>query len=319
MPDEAESLFQLMYLLFSKPCLDSLTLSSIRNQVMESNRVDAISDSVRMLRTGYSPRTLVQDKSYFLKATPERIIKVWKECFGCPDLFTFVITGNLEEKEALRLCRNYLASLPKTKHRKDIVNDWRDVGIKSIKGVHSRKVCVPGEETLASVVVTYNYNCSNYIKDAICCDIVSQAFQTRCMEELREKDGAVYAVTIHNENTTIPTPQCEITAELSCSTYDVENIKSRIFEMWDYMSKNGLSDEEFLRVKKFLNRKTLNANDSANKWADCLTDSILSNEEMQSPSIYLSMLTSLTITEVNDFVRRFHSSRNRLDVVFLSH
>lgn len=92
MPDEAESLFQLMYLLFSKPCLDSLTLSSIRNQVMESNRVDAISDSVRMLRTGYSPRTLVQDKSYFLKATPERIIKVWKECFGCPDLFTFVIT-----------------------------------------------------------------------------------------------------------------------------------------------------------------------------------------------------------------------------------
>lgn len=89
--------------------------------------------------------------------------------------------------------------------------------------------------------------------------------------------------------------------------------------MWDYMSKNGSSDEEFLRVKKFLNRKTLNDNDSANKWTDCLTDSILSNEEMLSPSVYLSMLTSLTITEVNDFVRRFHSSRNRLDVVFLSH
>lgn len=41
-----------------------------------------------------------------------------------------------------RLCRNYLVSLPKTKHCKDIVNDWRDEGINlSRECIHEKFAC----------------------------------------------------------------------------------------------------------------------------------------------------------------------------------
>lgn len=308
--------FQIIYLIFTNPHLDSLALSSICQQVEMSAKPDPMSDTIRMMRTNYSPRTLLCNKDYYRRCTPERIIDVWKKCFGCPDLFTFIITGNLPE-EAKRLCSTYLASLPVSRNKKHIDNKWRDVGIRPMKGCNSRKVTLQGDERLASVVVTFNYSGKGRLSDNMSCKIISQVFQSRCMDELREKDGSVYAVTIHNSISQIPKSEYEITAEFACTANDADKLTTKIYDLWNKMASDGITEAEYNRVVLFLSRRMKENSDKADVWADCITDMILSEKDILTPSNYPSTLKSMSLDDVNSFLRKMSAGANRLDVTFL--
>lgn len=318
LPNEAESLFQLMHLYFTQPNLDEKILSAISQQMAMSNRANPLADTVRVMRTNYSPRTLISNADYYAKAKPENVIKVWKDCYGDPTLFTFVLTGNIDEQQAKALAETYLASLAKPKDGIKRLNEWKDDGIRPMKGNNSKTVKINLGRPMAQVVVNFNYETKPNISDIICCNLLSSIFQSRCMQNIREKDGSVYSINVNKETQTVPASQYGITAEFSCSPDDAERLKGKIVEEWNKMAREGVTQAEYDIVVRHLNKKMTENDDKADNWAKYITDTLLLNAETLNPVSYSTTMKSINADVLNDFLRRMSTDGNRLDVTFLS-
>lgn len=318
LPNEAESLFQLMHLFFISPNLDEKMLSAISLQMILSNRTNPLADTVRIMRSNYSPHTLMTNTDYYSKAKPENVIKVWKECFGDPTLFTFVLTGNIDEQQAKALTEAYLASLAKPKDGMKRLNEWKDDNIRPMKGTNSKTVEINMGRPMAMVVVNFNYEAKPSLSDIICCDLLNNIFQSRCMQNVHEKEGGVYTINVNKEKQTVPVSQYGITAEFSCTPDDAERLKGKVAEEWNWMAKEGVSQSEYDIVVRHLNKKMSESDDKADNWAKYITDTLLSNAETLNPVTYSQAMKSINADVLNDFLRRMSRYGNRLDVTFLS-
>lgn len=317
-PDEAEALFQLTHIMFTKPKLDSELLKMVAMQMRMTERGNAVNDTVRMMRSNYSPRTLLRNSDYYEKATPNRIIKVWKECFGDPTKFTFVLTGNITKEEAIDLCEKYIASMQKPKDSKKGKSIWVDNGIRSLKGNMTRKLEMYLGRDLASVVVCYNMDGKPSLKDLVSCELLKHIYQTRCMQNIREKEGGVYRINVVAETNTVPMSEYRISAEFSCSPEDAEKLKGKLIAEWERMVKEGVSELEYNTVERYFTKKMIEKGDDAEEWSKALAMRLLSDSETLNSDTYANVINSMSKADVNDFMRRMDKDGGRLDVTFLS-
>ena len=246
------------------------------------------------------------------------MIKVWKDCYGDPTLFTFVLTGNIDEQQAKALAETYLASLATPQDGIKRLNEWKDDGIRPMKGNNSKTVKINLGRPMAQVVVNFNYETKPNISDIICCNLLSSIFQSRCMQNIREKDGSVYSINVNKETQTVPASQYGITAEFSCSPDDAERLKGKIVEEWNKMAREGVTQAEYDIVVRHLNKKMTENDDKADNWAKYITDTLLLNAETLNPVSYSTTMKSINADVLNDFLRRMSTDGNRLDVTFLS-
>lgn len=316
-PDEAESLFQLMHLYFTQPCLDKQTVEAVRQQMMSNYSHNAFEDTVRVMRSGYSPRTLLRNADYWNNATADLAIKTWQEKFGNPNDFTFIITGNITEEEALRLAGKYLR-FPSVSSTSDSVAVYPEGGI---RGKMSRVVRMNIGREIATVVCSFNLESEPSLRDIISCRLAAQAFQTRCMKNIREKEGGVYAI---NVNPSIDKLLSEgklhysINAEFNCSPADAERLKQRVMEEWDKMVDEGISEGEYIPVIRNLSRNMSSDSDNAEAWARTIAEGIISNLPVLSPDSFSRESEDINKNDVSKMIRRMKTEGYPIDVIFMS-
>lgn len=316
-PNEAESLFQLMHLYFTQSHLDKQTIEAVRSQAVSQYHPNAFEDTVRVMRSGYSPRTLLRDADYWNNATADLAINTWKEQFGNPADFTFIVTGNISEDEARRLADKYLR-FPTASSASDSTKVYAEGGH---RGAMSRVVKMNIGREIATVVCSFNLESEGSLKDMIACRLASQAFQTRCMQNIREKEGGVYAI---NVNPTIDKLESShrvhysVTAEFNCSPKDAERLQRRVFEEWDKMAAEGISEGEYIPVIRNLSRKMMAEEDDAEAMARTIAESILSDSPVLSAESFQAVLPSMSGKDVNSFVRRMKTNGYPIDVIFMS-
>ena len=313
-PDEAESLFQLMHLYLTQPHLDPALLDAIRRQSILLNVNNALQDTIRMMRSGYSPRTLLRNQDYFDKATVDLAIQTWRERFGHPALFTYVVTGNISEVEARRLVESYLS------FEADLSQQADSVVLREnhLRQSMSRVVRMNLGREVATVVCSFNLDGEPTVADQIACRVLAQAFQTRCMNNIREKGGGVYAINVNGVYESLPTGHYEVDVDLNCQPQDAERLKARILEEMENMVRTGLTSDEYLSSIRSLALKVGADNDNAETWAQHIVDSIISDAPILTLSAYEATAPSLQPSDIHDFLRRMSTDGYTIDVVFKS-
>lgn len=317
MPDEAESLFQLMHLYLTQPCLDKQTIETVRQQTMMNCQPNAFEDTVRVMRSGYSPRTLLRNADYWNKATADLAIKIWQEQFGSSADFTFIITGNITESEAHRLANKYLR-FTAVSYSPDSVKVYSEGGS---RGKMSRLVRMNIGREIATVVCSYNLECKPTLKDMISCKLIAQAFQTRCMQNIREKEGGVYAINVNPSVDNLLSDgvfHYSVNAEFNCSPLDAERLKARVMEEWDKMVAEGIGNGEWTPVFRSLTRKMDSDDDKADVWARAIAEGIVSDMPVLSPESYCREAAKMSSDDVNDMLRRMKTEGYPIDVIFMS-
>lgn len=317
-PDEAESLFQLIHEYFAAPHLDAKLLSAIKLQAIRANNSNALTDTVSLLRTNYSPRTLLRNMDYYSKVTPELVIQTWRERFGVPSQFTFMITGNISEEEAKSLSEKYLASLKDTSKASASASKWKDRGVRPVPGHSKREVEMNLGRSLATVVVNFNLVDKPDVKDIILCHLLNQIYQSRCMKNIREKEGGVYTINVNSETQSVPTGFFSIVAEFNCSPSDADRLRGKVVDEWNRMLGEGVSQAEFEVVRNHLTKEMLVNGDSAEKWASVLVERYLSNGYALNPIEYQKLISTMSATDVNAFLQRIGKKGNVMEVTFKS-
>ena len=101
-PNDFETLMQLIYLRFEKPRFDK----EVHNTMMQRNYAaiensannpqKIMQDSVSMIMSNYSPRTLLFGKEFLDKVSIEQIEEIYRDRIKDISDFTFFIVGNID-------------------------------------------------------------------------------------------------------------------------------------------------------------------------------------------------------------------------------
>jgi len=150
-PQDLETMFQLIYLRFTAPRVDSTlllsnqarTLAALEN--LRASPAAVFADTLQVTLTQNHPRAPLLSKELVMATDLDACLDLYEDRFADASDFTFIFAGDFELKTMRPFVERYIASLPNLGR----VESWRDVGPEPPKGVivhlHVRFRRLPGQ------------------------------------------------------------------------------------------------------------------------------------------------------------------------------
>ncbi len=139
-----------------------------------------------------SPNKQVFGVSDIEKANRDNILSIIHEQLASAADFTFVFSGNFDEAELKTLVEQYIASLPSVKGKKQELKYNSAVEIKS--GSEEKDFTMKMEVPQGSAAVIISGKMPYSFKNRLMASMSAQIISTRLLNEVREKEGAVYSI-----------------------------------------------------------------------------------------------------------------------------
>ncbi|MBO4454175.1 MAG: insulinase family protein [Paludibacteraceae bacterium] len=213
---DLETLLQLNYLYFTAPRRDEQAyqtlVSMLRNQLMNRDKTPKVtfSDSIQMMATNHSPRTIIMDTTTLQRVSLDKAIQIYRERFANPADFTFVFVGNIhpEDPQVQALICQWLGSMKtKKKQHEEVVDHHESVTLGLQKNYFSREM----QTTTASNRIQYtSYDMPYTLANDLNMEIIGRILSTRYLESIREREGGSYGVGTYGYMTILPTPRAAL-------------------------------------------------------------------------------------------------------------
>ena len=206
-----ETMLQLTYLYFTAPRRDpeayETFMAMMHNQLAnrDKNPKTAFSDSVQMMSTNHSERTILLDTTTMKRVNLDKALAVYKARFANPADFTFVFVGNInpEDPKVQDLVCQWLGGLKTKKSREGVIDHHITVALGQQKNYFSRQM----ETTTASNRIQYtSYDMPYTMANDLNMEIIGRILSTRYLESIREREGGSYGVGTYGYMLQMPTP-----------------------------------------------------------------------------------------------------------------
>jgi zinc protease len=250
-PKDLETLFQLVYLDFTAPHLDTVAWNAFKAQVAPflANRgadPDAVfQDTMQVTLSQHSIRDRPLSPAVFAEVNPTKSLAFYKDRFADASDFTFVFVGNVDTTALKPLVERYLASLPSITRKET----WRDVGVTAPKGVVERTVR-RGTEPKANTVIVFTGPCVYKPENRFQLRALNTLVQMRLNETLREKLGGTYSPNVGGGCTNEPRQEYQLQVQFGSSPENVEPLTKATFALIDSLQRNPPSQADVEKVKE---------------------------------------------------------------------
>ena len=194
-----ETLLQLNYLHFTAVRKDEdafKTLLSFLDQQLtnkEKNPKAIWRDSITMMASNYSDRTVLINRENMEKLNYDRSLQIFQQLFSNPRNFTFTFTGNIDpnDKQTRALIEKWIGGM---KTKKD-TDTWKDRGVRAPLGENKNYFTRDMQTKTASNRIQYtSYDFPYTMENVIVADLVGRILSTRYLESIREREGDSYGV-----------------------------------------------------------------------------------------------------------------------------
>lgn len=197
-PKDFETLMQLIYLRFEKPRFDKevhktmmeRNYAAIENSANNPQKI--MQDSVSMIMSNYSPRTLTFGKEFLDKVSIEQIEEIYRDRIKDISDFTFFIVGNIDAETVKPLVEKYLGSV-KSYNRKE---SWVDNKVRGPKGKTEKVIELELTTPKSTVITNFSKEMKTSIHDNLCLNILKGVLDQRYLTNIREKEGGTYGVGV---------------------------------------------------------------------------------------------------------------------------
>ena len=196
---DLKTLFQLNYLYFTAPRRDEesfQTLMSILESQLanrDKNPKVAWSDSIQMMASNYSDRTIILNKDLLSKVSLDKALEVYKARFANPADFTFFFVGNVDPNDAAfkELVCVWLGGLKTSKKLEKAADDK----VRVIAGDTTNYFVRDMEIKTASNRIQYtSYKMPYTLANNLNMEMIGRILSTRYLESIREREGGSYGV-----------------------------------------------------------------------------------------------------------------------------
>ena len=254
-PKDLETMFQLIYLNFTKPRADTDLFKSLTSRMRASYKNRSASpmavfyDTLQKIMSQDHLRSRPMTETVIDEMDLKKSYTFFKDRFADASDFTFIIVGNFDVDAIKPLVIRYLGALPSI----DRKESWRDVGIDPPKGVIKETVHKGIEpQSQVSIVFSgpfqYDQDHRNAIRGAC------QVLQTRLRNTLREDLGGTYSVGARASYDKIPDSEYSISISFGTDPERVEELIKVVFKEIEKLKIEGVKPEEANDVRKALYR-----------------------------------------------------------------
>ena len=187
---DLETLLQLNYLAFTAPRRDEeayQTLISVLNSQLanrDKNPKVAFSDSVQMMASDHSDRTVLQDLAWLEKVNLDKALEIYKARFANPADFVFTFVGNVnpEDEAFQQLVCTWLGGLKTCKKKESV----RDNGVRIPEGINKNYFTRKMETKTASNRIQYtSYDIPYTLANDLNMEMIGRILSTRYLESIR--------------------------------------------------------------------------------------------------------------------------------------
>jgi len=318
-PKDFETMMQLLYLKFEKPRFDKEAFLALKGRFagmvagLANNPQKIVSDSLTLIMTSNSKRTKLVVPAMIDELSIEQMEKIYRDRISDAGDFTFFIVGNLDEATVKPLVEKYIGSLtdlPRTEK-------WKDNNVNGPKGKTVREIAIPMQVNKATVIVNYNKQAAYDAKSNLILDIIKGVLTLRYTEEIREKEGGTYGVSVMGSSQHYPKAEKGLQMMFDAEPERSAHLKSIIYSEIDKIVANGPTAEDLDKVVKNLmkNREQNKLHNSY--WMGALTEYYQNNINPDAPENFEKILSSVTREDVKKYAAAYFKGADLVDLIFL--
>lgn len=250
-PKDVETMFQLAYLEFTAPRLDTVVFTTFRGQAgtVLANRAlspeAAFQDTIQVTLAQHAFRARPLTPAVFDEVSAQKAFSFYRDRFANAGDFTFLLVGNVDTVAIKPLVETYLASLPNTGRKEKA----RDTGVRTPKGFVER-IVRRGTEPKASTRLVFTGACSYTPEDRFYLRALVTLMQTKLNETLREKLGGTYSPNVGGSCQREPRQEYTVTVAFGSSPENVEALSKATLALVDSLKSQPVSQADVDKVKE---------------------------------------------------------------------
>lgn len=250
-PRDLKTLFQLLYLQFTAPRLDTAAFLRYRRELRESlahrsaSPEAAMADTLALLLADHSPRVRILDDDFLGELDAESSLRFFRSRFADANGFTFVIVGAFDPDSIRPLVERYIGGLPSS----GMHSRWRDVGVRPPDGITTR-VIRKGKEPRASTTLVFLGESDGSHLERVTLSALANVVQQRLWERLRQQLGGVYGVTVAAKQDVIPVPRSSLTIGFGADPDRIEELVGAVFDEIERLKKDGPTRVELEKFRE---------------------------------------------------------------------
>ncbi|MCF2552718.1 M16 family metallopeptidase [Bacteroides caecigallinarum] len=252
-----------------------------------------------------SPNKQVFGVNDIEKANRDNILSIIHEQLASAADFTFVFSGNFDEAELKTLVEQYIASLPSVKGKKQELKYNSAVEIKS--GSEEKDFTMKMEVPQGSAAVIISGKMPYSFKNRLMASMSAQIISTRLLNEVREKEGAVYSIYTQGSQDRL--------SEVSVTYQTIFQVKpekkDRALEIirseFEKLAKETPA-EELDKVKEFMVKQYAENEHTNSYWC-----SMMAGNELKPSEVFAQaekVILSVTPEELSEYVGKVMEQNN---------
>ncbi len=318
-PQDFETMMQMLYLRFEKPRFDSdahqvmIDRSCVMMDQMKGNPEKMKRDSVQLILSNYNPRTILMDSEKLRQVTVDKVEQVYRDRIADASDFTFFIVGNIEAETVKPLVEKYIGSISSS-HRNE---QWIDRNVRGPQGEVEKVIEIPLETPKSTVVVYYSKEMPYDVKESFEIFVLGSILDIRYMENIREKEGGTYGVGVSGSAYREPVGEYTLTMQFDCEPDRAEHLKSLIYAELDKILRDGVTEEELSKVVLNINKNREQSKHHNSYWMNTLKNYYRTGVNSNDPANYEDIINGLTVEDIQNFTKKFLEDVNRLDIMFV--
>ena len=317
---DLETLLQLNYLYFTAPRRDEesyQTLMSILESQLanrDKNPKVAWSDSVQMMASNYSERTLILNKDLLAKVSLDKALEVYKACFANPADFTFFFVGNVDPADAAfqaQVC-TWLGGLKTSKKMEKAADDKVRVAMGVQKNYFTRKM----ETKTASNRIQYtSYDMPYTLANDLNMEMIGRILSTRYLESIREREGGSYGVGCAAWMNRHPVAYAQLIMQFDTDPEKQEKLMNIIHEEVMTIVENGPLAKDLQKEKESMLKDFEEDLEKNGYWIDVLSTYYKNN--INYITDYKEEVEAITAETVQETLKKLVAAGNVFEVVML--
>ncbi len=316
---DLETMLQLTYLYFTAPRRDEKAYETfmglMRNQLAnrDKNPKIAFSDSVQMMSTNHSPRTILFNNEMLDRVSLDKALEVYKARFANPADFTFVFVGNINPKDpkVQELICTWLGGMKtkKCKHE-EVIDHHITVTMGQQKNYFSRAM----ETTTASNRIQYtSYDIPFTMANDLNMEMIGRILSTRYLESIREREGGSYGVGTYGYVMGLPSPQAGLLMQFDTDPKKQERLMEIIHEEVQTIIANGPLANDLQKEKESMLKDFQEDLEKNTYWRQSLYMYYMYGHN--NIRDYKAAVEAITAETVQETLRKLVSAGNVFEVV----
>lgn len=319
-PSDLETLLQLAYLEFTAPRLDTAAFGAFQNSAAAflANRgaapTEVFKDTIQVTMAQGDFRARPLTPATFAEVNPERALGFFRERFADAGDFTFLFVGNVDTAALRPLVERYLASLPA---------GGESTGVQAPAPTPPagivEKVVRKGVEPKANTLIVFTGPCVYSPENRFALRALTDAFQMRLTETLREKLGGTYSPGVQGGCSREQQQGYTIQVQFGSSPENVELLSGAVFALIDTLKSRGPSIADVEKVREQIVRAREVEVKQNGYWLGNIRARDHAGEDIGGLlGSYDQMVRNLTAAQIQDAARQYFDVNNYARFVLLS-